>query len=192
MHVSPSPSFQIHWSLVAPNDAEGLVSRDCRLLAIWPAPVNHDVCFEHAGFTLFGDNDADWDRAAEGLLERVLEKLRRYGDPNLVSTPLRDNPPWYLRPFRAGRQLPMLEQALLPMHLDDLPEYHARFGERGAALRTGSGHFLLWVALPDAEKQILEFVKEVAKPWPIHETELRWVILLPTASSTVVNPRRTA
>lgn len=68
MPASPSPRFQVHWSLVCQNEAGGLVPRDCRLLAIWPAPVNHDVCFKEAGFSLFGDNDADWDQAAERLL----------------------------------------------------------------------------------------------------------------------------
>ena len=106
-----------------------LVPRDCRLLAIWPAPVNHDVCFKEAGFSLFGDNDADWDQAAERLLARVVGILSRHGAPKLVSKPLRDNLPWYLRPFRAARELPLIEQALLPMRLDFLPQFHARFGE---------------------------------------------------------------
>lgn len=144
-------------------------------------PVNHDVCFEHAGFTLFGDNDADWDEAAVELLERLLAELSRYGDPKLVSMPLRDDPPWYLRPFRASLELPLLNQALLPMRMDSLPQFHAEFGKSSAALRTGSGHFLLWVTLPDADLRAFEFVKAVAEPWPIHETELRWAILLPTA-----------
>lgn len=180
MPVSAPLSFQVHWSLVPPHDAQDLVPRNCQLLAIWPAPVNPDVCFEHAGFTLFGDNDAAWDQAAEGLLERLLEQLSRYGDPNIVSKPLRDDPPWYLRPFRAGRELPLSEQALLPMRMDFLPQFDGRFGESGARLRTGSGHFLLWVTLPVAEPPVSEFVKELAEPWPIHETALRWAILLPT------------
>jgi hypothetical protein len=181
MSASSAPAFQVHWSLVPPDESAALVAADCRLLAIWPAPVNHDACFEQAGFTLFGDNDAQWDQAAEGLLRRVLEKLGRYGDPKLESRPLRNNPPWYLRPFVTGRELPLPEQALWPMQWDSLPDFRVRFGEKGAALRTGSGHFLLWVTLPDAGPEAGGFVSEVAEPWAVLETKLRWTTLLPAA-----------
>jgi hypothetical protein len=141
--------------------------------------VNHDVCFEEAGFTLFGDNDGDWDKAAEELLQRVIEDLFRLGAVKYISKPLRDNPSWYLRLFRTGRELPLQQQALLPMQWDSLPSFHARFGEHGAALWTGNGHFLLWVSLPNVGPDASEFVKRIAGPWPVVETGLRWAILLP-------------
>jgi hypothetical protein len=178
-----SSAFQIHWSLVPPDESAALVAPDWRLLAIWPAPVNHDVCFEQAGFTLVGDNDAQWDQAAEGLLRRVVEKLGQYGDPKLESRPLRNNPPWYLRPFVAGRELPLPEQALWPMQWDSLPDFRVRFGNQGVALRTGSGHFLLWVTLPDAGPEAGGFVREAAGPWPVLETRLHWATLLPAVPS---------
>ncbi|MBO1110622.1 hypothetical protein [Bordetella petrii] len=176
--ASPAP-FQLHWSLVPPDQAPGLAADGTRLLAIWPAPVNHDACFEAAGFTLFGDNDETWDQAAEDLLRRVIEHLSRFGAPRLVSAPLRDDPPWYLRPFRTGRELPLWEQALLPMKCDSLPLFQARFGENGAALRTSNGHFLLWVSLPGPGSAPSEFVRNVAPPWEALETRLRWRNLLP-------------
>lgn len=174
--------FQVHWSLVPSEDAEGLISAGCRLLAIWPAPVDYDACFKEAGFTLFGDNDEEWDKAAVRLLCRVMENLSHFGVADLASEPLRSNPPWYLRLLRTGRQLPLQEQALLPMQWDSLPQFHARFGNRGAALRTGSGHFLLWIELPEVETAPVEFVKTVAEPWTIVETKLRWNTLLPSAA----------
>lgn len=188
MPVSTSSAFQVHWCLLPREEAADLVPQDCRLLAIWPAPVNHDVCFKEAGFTLFGDNDADWDQAAERLLGRVFEILSRHGTPKLVSKPLRDNLPWYLRPFRAARELPLMEQALLPMRLDFLPQFHARFGENGAALSAGNGHFLFWVALPDAGEQAFELVREAAEPWEILETALHWATLIPPENSSSFIP----
>lgn len=173
--------FQVHWGLVPPDDAE-LDAAGCRLLAIWPAPVNPDACFEEAGFTLFGDNDEAWDRAAEGLLQRAIEKLLGFGAIELVSKPLRAEPPWYLRLFRTGRDLPLREQALLPMQWDPLPPFYALFGDDGAALRTGDGHFLLWISLPGIAADAAEFVRSVALPVPIVETELRWRALLPSRS----------
>lgn len=178
-------TFQIHWGVVPPDEAAGLVSERARLLAIWPAPVNLDLCFQAAGFTLFGDADEDWDRAAEGLLHRVIARLGRFGGVRLSSKPLHDSPPWYLRPFRVGRELTLHEQALLPMQWDLLPAFHARFGDDGAALRTGDGHFLLWIDLPGDGTEACAFIREVAGPWPICETRLRWQTLLPGGKAPV-------
>lgn len=153
-----------------------------KLLALWPAPVNHDACFEAAGFTLFGDSDDDWDRAAEDLLCQVIERLSQLGTSKLVSVPLTEDPLWYLRPFRTGEALPFLQQALLPMQDDSLPGFHAQFGRDGAALRTGDGHFLLWIDLPEAGPDPSELVSGVAERWEVVETRLRWSPLLPDAT----------
>ena len=177
------PVFQIHWSLVPPDDAAELAPPGYRLLAIWPAPVNPDACFEAAGFTVFGDNDEEWDQAAEGLLRQVIAHLSRFGALKLVSTPLRDDPPWYLRLFRTGRELPLLEQALHPMQGDWLPSFHAQFGTDHTALRTGDGHFLLWITLPEAGLDPAGFVRKVAQSWEVLETGLDWRILLPSSAS---------
>jgi hypothetical protein len=179
--MSPAcPSeFHVHWSPVPAGEAADLPPPGCRLLAVWPAPVNHDACFQAAGFTLFGDNDETWDQAAENLLHRVLAHLSRLGAPTLASPALRDDPPWYLRPFRTGQELPLPQQALLPMLDDALPGFHAHFGREGAALRTGSGHFLLWISLPDNGSDPAGFVRTIAAPWKVVETALRWAPLLP-------------
>lgn len=179
MTLAVPPTFQVHWSLVPAGEATSLVSPGYRLLAIWPAPVNHDACFAAAGFTLFGDNDENWDRAAERLLWRIIETLSRVGTVKLMSEPLKRNPPWHLRLLQAGRELPLLQQALLPMEWDSLPPFHARFGDGGVALRTGGGHFLLWISLPDIETEISEFIKRIAGPETVVETRLRWGALLP-------------
>ncbi len=182
MNLPRLSTFQIHWSVVPSDDAGKLAPPDCQLLAVWPAPVNHDVCFEAAGFTLFGDNDEDWDRAAEDTLGRVIAHLSVFGASRLVRAPLRDDPPWYLRPFRTGRELPLLQQALLPMLDDSLPWFHTQFGTDGAALRTGGGHFLLWITLPSGCPDPSEFVQAVTQPWEVVETRLRWNTLLPDSS----------
>ena len=101
----------------------------------------------------------------------------------VVSAPLKDNPPWYLRPFRTGRELPLFEQAMLPMQSDWLPSFHAQFGEDHAALQTGDGHFLLWITLPEAGPTPSEFVRSVAQPWEVFETRLDWRMLLPSSAS---------
>ncbi len=128
---------------------------------------------------MFADNDAAWDHAAQGLLARVINNLSLIGAPRLVSLPLRDEPPWYKRVLQSSRELPRLEQALWPMQEDSLPWFHARFGDGGTALRTGGGHFLLWITLPDSGPEPEQFARKVAQPSDIFETRLRWAPLLP-------------
>lgn len=114
MSVSKHPTFQIHWSPVTRQEAPELALPNSQLLAVWPAPVNHDVCFERAGFTLFADNDPTWNQAADTLLARVIEYLSQFGESVLVSKPLLDDLPWYRRPFKTPRILPLHQQALFP------------------------------------------------------------------------------
>src|SRR5690606_6200572 len=85
MHLADPAALQIHWSLVPPDDAATLAPPGCLLLALWPAPVNHDACFEAAGFTFFADNGVAWNKAAEDLLRRVIEHLSDLGASELVS-----------------------------------------------------------------------------------------------------------
>src|SRR5690554_6946835 len=98
MRLADPPLFQVHWSLVPSGDAAQLAPPGRLLLALWPAPVNHDVCFAAAGFTSFADNGEGWDKAAENLLHQVIAHLSRLGVPKLMSRPLEESPPWYLLP----------------------------------------------------------------------------------------------
>ncbi len=118
------------------------------------------------------------------LLSLLIAHLSGFGALKQVSTPLRDDRPWYLRLFRTGRELPLLEQALYPMQGDWLPSFHAQFGADHIALRTGDGHFLLWITLPEAGLDPAGFVRKVAQFWEVHETRLDWRILLPSPTST--------
>jgi hypothetical protein len=41
-----------------------------QLYAIWPSPVDHDLCFDAAGFADFGDSDDLWHRDFNDLVAR--------------------------------------------------------------------------------------------------------------------------
>ncbi|MCX7256977.1 MAG: hypothetical protein NTZ64_09625 [Polaromonas sp.] len=150
--------FTLHWSAVSPASLvekaqaprEGLT-----LLALWPAPVNPDVCFEEAGFDDFGDNDLAWDAQARALLLNA--------------------PPWYLRPFKTASVKSLHEQLEWPMQWDSLLPCEVVFGNSGAALRTGRGHYLFWVTLPETDTAAIEkFVVRVAADVPLVQTCLDW------------------
>lgn len=173
--------FTLHWSAVSPaslveksqSPREGLT-----LLALWPAPVNPDVCFEEAGFDDFGDNDLAWDAQARALLARLLAALHGYGPAQLQSAPLLNAPPWYLRPFKTASVKSLREQLEWPMQWDSLPPCEVVFGNSGAALRTGRGHYLFWVTLPETDTAVIEnFVARVAADVPLVQTCLDWARL---------------
>lgn len=50
-------SFSINWGEVP---AGGEFPAGWRIYALWPAPVNEDVCFAEAGFTHFQYEDELW------------------------------------------------------------------------------------------------------------------------------------
>ena len=167
--------FEIHWSRVPPSESRIPVARGQYLLAMWPAPVNYDECFKAAGFSNFADNDDEWDARAEDFLTRVLTELLVYGSGVLQSAPLTKGLPWYRRPFQVAPTHTLINQILLPMHWDSLPACHVSFGGNMAALRTGDGHFLLWLTLPaQGQFQLKSFLSKVAGPWPVLETHLNW------------------
>jgi hypothetical protein len=170
--------FTLHWSAASPVEKAKTPREGLTLLALWPAPVNPDVCFEEAGFDDFGDNDLAWDAQASALLERLLATLQIYGPAQLVSQPLVNALPWYIQPFKTPIAKTLREQIELPMQWDSLPPCQVVFGSSGAALRTGRGHYLFWVTLPETDKAAIEkFVACVAADVLVTQTCLNWARL---------------
>lgn len=190
-HLAGS-TFVVHWSLVTGVAAAAETAAGQVLVALWPSPVNDDVCFRAAGFERFGDADAAWDAEAEALLARLLDELGTYGPPRLVSEPLRATGPWWYRRLFGNADAPppltLIEQLTLPIQWDSLPPCIVAFGEPGdpaapdvttttpaAVLSAGSGHHLFWLTLPaHAVSTIPELVGRVAGPHPVVQTALRW------------------
>jgi len=165
--------FTIHWS-PAPGAADGM-----ELFALWPSPMNDDVCFREAGFTEFGDGGENWDADAERLLTRLLETLSTYGPPRLMSKPTEKHQPWYRRLFTKPEAFGLRQQIELPIQWDELPDCVVAFGESGVSLRTGSGHHIFWIRLPHSDApQFSSLAGQVAAPHPIVRTQLRWECLV--------------
>jgi hypothetical protein len=108
-----------------------------RLYAIWPSPVDHDQCFEAAGFTEFGDSDDSWDRDFSDLIARVLESLAHFGGAVLREGEY---------PVERGRPRASCRDALIAAATDDnVPPCVVVFGDPPkASVRTCDGHPILW------------------------------------------------
>lgn len=169
--------FTIHWDVVTIAKARERTGDGRVLLAVWPAPVNPDACFEAAGFTDFGDGDAGWERNTAMTVDRLLSALTAYGVPQLISVPLKRSWPLYLRLFISEQELPLPEQVKGPMFSDSVPACEVQFGDAGVSLRTGAGHALWWVELP-VVVDVAVFVSQVAGGLPVQRTTLAWEHLL--------------
>lgn len=177
MSASGLLPYTVHWDVVTSATARERTGDARHLLAIWPAPVNADVCFERAGFTDFGDQDAGWERNTQMAVGRLLTQLGTYGAPKLQSVPLRRKWNLFLRLFISEQELPLSEQVQIPMHQDSVPECVVAFGDAGVSLRTGAGHALWWVELPRGA-DAAAFVRGVAGGLPVVQTSLAWEHLL--------------
>lgn len=178
--------LRVHWSRVddASSEADGPV-----IYAIWPSPVNPDVCFAAAGFTDFGDHEDDWD---EAMVDRLLAEMSAFGAPRLVSEPLFPQVPLLCRLFTRPEALPLKDQVMSPMLWDSCPDCVVAFGDAGATVRTGFGHVIFWVTLPAGAvrrgDEAPAVVVRIAGAHPLVRTTLVWAPLLPPGLTSAVEP----
>jgi hypothetical protein len=171
--------FSVHWAPIPQSQAQQLATAGTQLFALWPAPVNYDACFTAAGFTIFEDNDTEWDTQADALLERLLAQLEAtYGAPQLCSPPSSHHVAWYVRPFRKPQQLRLIQQIMLPIAWDSLPDCVVAFGGR-ARLICGNGHHMFWLILPETDVPQMEtWLADICAGVPCVRTDLQWRHLL--------------
>ena len=168
----------MHWAAVPAPAARRPIADGARRFALWPSPVEPDVCFQAAGSTHFGDNDALWDNEAQAVLSRLLAALEEFGAPELRSTAILGARSRRWSPVGRRPPLPLAAQVLHPIHWDSAPECVIAFGAEGTVLRAGNGHFLFWVELPEAlAGKFGSVAVAAAGPHPLYETHLEWLHL---------------
>jgi len=177
MNNAARSQFTIHWDIVTTATARERTGDARVLLAIWPAPVNHDAGFAAAGFTDFGVGDAGWERNVSMSVGRLLTAMQAHGPVRLVSAPQQRSWPMFLRLFISEQELPLSEQVRVPMFSDSVPACEVQFGDAGVSLRTVGGHALWWVELP-AGANVAAFVSGIAAGLPVVRTSLAWEHLL--------------
>ena len=168
----------IHWGDVGDRGYRGDRGR---LFALWPAPVNHDVCFRNAGFDRFADTDDAWDADFAIVIQDLLAALRAHGSPVVTGEPI----------FRRrlidrllGKRVPTLalhEQLALVARDDQWLPCHVDFGEPvRAVVCVSDGHPILWIWLhQDLANAWQDHLHAIARGGTLIETTLRWEVLLP-------------
>jgi hypothetical protein len=143
---------QINWDRLGPTASDC----DRELCALWPSPVDHDACFQAAGFDDFADRNDDWDAEWRDIVTRAVEYLTRYGLPVLKQAVdahrEEEQLSWWQR-LRGQRprislasSLPIAEQLVLSSEDDRLNACVVAFRTDGAiTLHSDFGHPILWV-----------------------------------------------
>ena len=164
---------RIHWARVPPEHAPFEPGQPC--WAIWPEPVDHDVCFEAAGFHGFADTDAQWDAEWTSMIDTLFTCLSQAGEPVLLSgTPPTIKQGWWKR--RRGTIRETLEWAT---DTDSVPLCCVGFGEPpGAKIVAANGHPLFWIYLNQGIP-FEQVMADISGPREIVNTELRWHHLAP-------------
>ena len=177
-HVTnDTQKFTVHWSRI-PNKTKN----DSELFALWPSPVNADACFREAGFSIFGDGDEHWDDYASELLTRLLDELKKFGAPRLTSEPIEKHQSLLQRLLnRTEPPLSLREQIEARTVNDEFPDCVVAFGDSGVTLRTGNGHHVFWIAVPNTDTaKFAESLPSVAGEHQFFRTDLKWDCLLPS------------
>src|SRR5262245_45668258 len=156
-------------------------------IAIWPAPVDGDACFEAAGFTEFADTDERWDRDLRGITERLVGAMSELGSPRIRSA---DEPVWHPRNlaermaalFRGLEHRPtLLDTIACSITNDNFAPCVVDFGEQPVAtLCTSDGHSIWWVWLSaSAAAQVPELLTRIAAGLPVVEQHVKVAVLVP-------------
>jgi hypothetical protein len=137
--------------------------------AVWPSPVDHDQCFQTAGFDEFADTDDLWDEDFSKVVERTVETLSTLGSGTVTGGQ-------YLL---GETKLESLQQALLAGTKDDnLQPPVVSFGDPAlATLRTSDGHSVLWIWLQVGDLD--RHLAFIADGLPVTARDLIWRYLLP-------------
>jgi hypothetical protein len=171
----------IHWGSIGVRCCHG---EPGSLFALWPGPVDHDLCFESAGFDRFADSDEAWDADFESILQGVLATLGSYGNPVVTG----DRPVWkqslVARLLRErAPELGLPEQLALVSRDDQFGPCRLDFGlPVRAAIYVSDGHPIVWIWLHQTVASAWQSdLRTFAGGRNAIETTLRWDHLLPTS-----------
>lgn len=167
-----SSIIRVHYSQVPTSEA-------LNRFAVWPEPVDHDVCFQKAGFTAFADTNDTWDAEFDKLFDRLFSTLEERGPARLAGGELPVRRTGFLKPKEVGSLL----MALLCAAQDDqFPPCSVEFGDPvSARVTTSDGHPILWIELSNAA-DFSSILTTVADGLPVCETSLEWELLLPRSA----------
>ena len=155
------------------------------LYAIWPGPIDSDVCFQNAGFNYFADTTDDWNKEYALLGSLIFNQLYRIGPVSLA----RPQKPYknrferrFVRDVYSGlNSFPELEMLLISASDDRYGPVQCDFGSPAkASMIASDGHPIFWLKIDKHEShQFAEWVFSLAQYAPLQNKALNWSFLFP-------------
>lgn len=148
----------------------GMVEGDLDFVttAIWPAPVDHDQCFEAAGFKDFADSDETWEDELNAMIEALVLEFSAWGSPNARGGE-----------FKGEKSISVAEACLAiekSVALDELASLFIEFGP--IQVRSGHGHPIFWVKAPNSEEFNHDLLlRKLAGGRRVDQVQLDWKAL---------------
>lgn len=160
----------IHWSSLDSAPVEGLPAP---FFCVWPEPVDHDLCFEEAGFTAFADSDAAWDADLSQLVDDLLSYLGAFGKPCLIRGDLPVK-----RRFLRSRTGSIADALVCAATDDQFQGCLIGFGKAtSTAIAASDGHPIFWLGGLDSLNSLLTVV---ARGRECAQTTLTWSAIWPS------------
>jgi hypothetical protein len=159
--------FQLNWGEV--NEPRPSWSPSSGTLwAVWPSPIDHDLCLRDAGVDEFDDTDSAWNVEFSTLLEKLIKSLAKLGEGTLIQGEY---------PVDHSCHRVSLCDALIGAATDD--NFHPCMVTFGAppvaSLRTSYGHAIIWVWL--ASGYLDRYLDAIADGRHMRQRKLRWANL---------------
>ena len=168
----------LHWSAIPDADAPVWMKRGCELYAIWPAPVNHDACFENAGFHDFADTDDTWYAEFATILQAMIDQLETLGQ-STIRQGIKFRRPLLAQLCKPAKDPALLDQLIASTFDDNFPACIITFGTPPiATLRTGEGHEIIWLMVEaHAHVDVEALAAHATEGRPLYQTNLTWALL---------------
>jgi hypothetical protein len=174
---------RILWSSLGTSVWSGQTGR---LFAVWPAPVNHDVCFKAAGFDDFADSDEAWHMQFQSALDRAVASLSSHGAA-LVTRGEAAALGFIDRLLRKKATAARAAKRLgLAAYDDQFGTCCVQFGTPVRAIAcTTNGHPIVWIWLGDSVTDSWSATLHAfGQDRPVAEANLNWEHLGPPAMFT--------
>ena len=177
-----------YWDEVADPLLSIWLPAPSRLVAIWPARVNADACFEKAGFQQWSDGVPEAEGAFLFLVTGLVRSLEAIGAATLRKDtgplPRRGHLQAVRELFSKRSQRPaessgVVDALVAAAESEEIPGCVVTFGEPPqAAVSTSEGHDVLWVRVR-ADLDVARILRTAAQERALQRLTLDWTALLP-------------
>ncbi len=167
------------------NQQNDWPNKEIDIYAIWPGPIDDDVCFRNAGFNYFAGTSDEWDKEFAVLGSLLFNQLFRLGPVHLAhpQKPYKNRfEKRFVQDFYKGlNSFPELEMLLVSASDDRYGPVQIDFGSPAkATVISSDGHPIFWLKINKNDSPpFAEWIYSMAQYAPLENKSLNWSFLFP-------------